>query len=247
MKQKPRQFTTVVAAFVAIVMLVAGGAVIASNTGFKLNAPVAIASPTAPQAGNNWTSIPFFNPYTDFDDFCTQTGLPNSFPIRVSILDLDPVSGAFRGPLTCGTGAAADPVNATLIPGRSIRIRVPNNTTVAAPASIIIVGSNNPALSITVPDIDRVAPITAQIGNLWFSVPYHTTAVTVEDLCLSSGLTSAGIFRATVQVLDATSGAFLGPFTCGGGSTQTLTLGQGIRLRDPGNPGAGTTFIPAHF
>src|SRR5262245_7580139 len=105
---------------VAAAMLVAGGAVTASNTGFKHNH--ALAQSGAGQIGNNWTSIPFFNPYGNAGAFCTQTGLITSGGLRDTIADANPNTGATTS-VSCGTAGATSLV---LTPGRGIRIRRPS-------------------------------------------------------------------------------------------------------------------------
>jgi hypothetical protein len=226
--KKLSKHITLAALVVAVVMLVAGGPAVASNTGFKLN-KLLDSTGAAAQQGNNWVSIPYFNPYTSVGDLCTQTGLE---PLVVTVTDLDPVSGAFEQ-VTCGTATAN---TKQIVPGRALRIRVPRDGAGDTPASIIIVGSHNPSQNITVP-----AAGSGQIGNLWFSVPYHTTAVTADDLCSSSGLTP---LSASLTFLNSATGGF-NQVTCGTATaaTVTLNLGQAVRVREP----AGASFIPAHF
>jgi hypothetical protein len=229
---KQKSHFTLAVVLVAAVMVVAGGVVTASNTGFKLNKP--LNQKGAGQIGNNWTSLPYFNPYGNLGAFCTQTGLLTSGIQRDTIADIDPVTGA-TSTVTCGTAAATA---RAIFTGRGIRISRP--TTIVGTTSIIIVGSHNPSQSITVPDAGGGA-----VGTLWFAVPYHTTAVTAADLCLSSGLTSSGIQRATVQRLNAATGGFT-TVTCGtaAASTLNLVLGEAVALREPNGP---LSFIPAHF
>lgn len=229
---KQKSHFTLAVVLVAAVMLVAGGVVTASNTGFKLNKP--LNQQGAGQIGNNWTSIPYFNPYGNLGTFCAQTGLLTSGIQRDTITDIDPVTGA-PSTVTCGTAAATA---RAIFTGRGIRIRRPS--TIVGTTSIIVVGSHNPSQSITVPDAGGGA-----VGTLWFSVPYHTTAVTAADLCLSSGLTSSGIQRATVQRLNAATGGFT-TVTCGtaAASTLNLVLGEAVAIREPNGP---LSFIPAHF
>jgi hypothetical protein len=217
---------------VAAAMLVAGGMLTASNTGFKHNH--ALVQNGAGQIGRNWTSVPFFNPYGNLGAFCTQTGLITSGGLRDTIADIDPVTGA-TSTQTCGTAGATA---RAIFPGRGIKITRP--TSVVGTTSIIIVGSHNPSQSITVPDSGA-----GNVGLLWFSVPYHTTAVTAADLCLSSGLTSSGGLRATIQRLNAATGATT-TVSCGtaAAGTLNLVLGEAVGLREPNGP---ISFIPAHF
>jgi len=229
---KQKSHFTLAVVLVAAAMLVAGGVVTASNTGFKLNKPLAPSG--LGQIGNNWTSIPYFNPYGNAGAFCNQTGLITSGGLRDTIADVNPATGATTT-VTCGTAGA----NTLLItPGRGLRVRRPS--TVVGTTSIIIVGSHNPSLSVSVPDSGL-----GSIGTLWFSVPYHTTAVTAADLCASSGLTSAGGLRATIGRLNPTTGATT-TVSCGtaAAGTLSLVLGEAVAVREPNGP---ISFIPAHF
>src|SRR5712672_2296659 len=85
--------------------LLAGGMAVASNTGFKINKSLAPAlpSPGNPQAGNNWLSIPYFNPYGNFGAFCTQVGLVSSGLTKATAVVVDPVTGVTSAPVQCGT------------------------------------------------------------------------------------------------------------------------------------------------
>lgn len=225
---------------ITAVILLAGGLAVASNTGFKINKALAPALP-APgnaQAGNNWLSIPYFNPYGNFGAFCTQVGLVSTGLNRATAIVVDPTTGTPSSPVQCGTTQA----NALAItPGRGIRVRNTLLSVAGTPTSIIIVGSHDPSLAITVP---KAGAGTA--GNFWFAVPYHTTAATANDLCLSSGFTSTGLQKATVIRQDAVTGVPTSPVTCGssGATAFVLSLGEAIRFREPNGP---LTFTPAHF
>jgi len=227
---------TLAVVLVAATMLVAGGVAVASNTGFKINMPLSIAG--AGQVGNNWVSIPYFHPYTNGNVLCTQLGLKSNLVTGgpATLVKIDPVLGTT---ITANCGAAS---GFTWAPGQGIRIRNTTGTPVA-PTSAIIVGSHNPALSLTIPDAG-----TGNIGSFWLAVPYHTTAVTVADLCNSVGLTSTGAItapKASVGLLNPVLGAF-STINCGSttATTTTLTLGQAVRLREPNGP---LSFVPAHF
>jgi hypothetical protein len=69
--------------------------------------------------------------------------------------------------------------------------------------------------------------------------------VTVNDLCLSTGMTSTGSPRATVTKLNASTGLFV-TRSCGtsGAQNEPLVLGEHVQLREPNGP---LSFIPAHF
>jgi hypothetical protein len=226
---------------VTALVLLAGGMAVASNTGFKINKSLAPALPAPgnPQAGNNWLSIPYFNPYGNFGAFCTQVGLVSTgLGTHASAVVVDPVTGVTSAPVSCGTPAA----NTLLITaGRGIRVRNTPAAQTGTPSSIIIVGSHDPSLAITVP---KSGAGTA--GDFWFAVPYHTTAANANDLCLSSGFSSSGLSKATITRLDPVTGVQAAPVQCGtaGATSFILTLGEAIKVREPNGP---LTFNPAHF
>ena len=228
---KPKSHLTLAVVLIAATMLVAGSVAIASNTGFKINKALVVAGNG--QIGNNWTSIPYFNPYGNVGALCTQIGLVGAGVTRAQVTFVNPTNGSATN-VQCGTAAAG---TLAITPGLGIRIR---NAGTGAPTSAIIVGSHNPSLSLTVPKSG-----TGSVGNFWFAVPYHTTAVTAADLCLQSGFTSAGVNRAQIARLNAATGGVT-TVSCGttAAGTLTLVLGEAVRVREPNGP---LTFIPSHF
>jgi len=221
----------------AALILVAGGAAVASNMGFKMNKPlVQAAIGSASQTGNNWTSIPYHNPYGTIGGLCTQTGLVSTGTIRTLITTKNyntPPVGFVT--FTCGTSGAT---GQALIPGKMVQIR--QFATAGAPTSIIIVGSHNSGLPIDI----------TEGSDYWFSVPYHTTWVTSNDLCAQAGLTSTGTLRGTITRLNPGPPAAFQTGTCGSSiSVFNLVLGEGLQVREA-NAVAGIqvkTFTPAHY
>jgi hypothetical protein len=224
-----------------VLILAAGGAAVASNMGFKLNKGLVPGG--AGNIGRNWVSIPYNNPYTAgclasapncAKALCDSLALPGGIG-QTLIRNLNEVTGATTS-TNCPTATTTTTGNGfPLVAGKAIDIRPPS--TWPATGSVIIVGSHNPTRSITVPDAGA-----GQIGRLWFAVPYHTTAVTTRDLCLSSGLTST-IGGATITRLNPNTGAFQNA-PCASNPGLTLTLGEGVQITEPQGP---KTFIPAHF
>ena len=231
LKQKSRLTLAVV--LVAATVLVAGGVAIASNTGFKINLPLPITVVGSPNVGNTWASLPYFNPYPNGQVLCSQLGLRTTVP-QATLLRIDPVSGVST-PANCGAAAAGF----TWYAGQGVRIR--NTAGAGAPTSAIVVGSHNPATALTIPPSGA-----GNIGNLWFAVPYHTTAVNGQDLCNSIGLVSTGAVGTRGSLLrnNAATGATT-PGICGStAATIVLQLGEAIRTRQPGGV---ASFVPAHF
>src|SRR5437867_4245170 len=85
---KPTRLSVAVA-LAAVVILVAGGASVASNMGFKLNKPLVVQALDPFPGGANWTSVPFNNPYTTINSFCLQAGLRTNVGLapRITIED----------------------------------------------------------------------------------------------------------------------------------------------------------------
>jgi len=135
---------------------------------------------------------------------------------------------AVGNPTKCCTGAGTGPTcPASSCPaGQTCAVNL---------SSIIIVGSHNPSLQITTPHTGA-----GQVGNYWFAVPYHTTAVTLNDVCVQAGMVSG-----LAERLDPITGNFTTPL-CPSTQAQSinLVLGEHIRLRHPPN---GVSFTPAHF
>lgn len=230
---------TLAVAVTAAAILIAGGAAIASNAGFKMNKAIAFAG--AGQVGDNWTSLPYFNPYPTVAALCSQTGLSSTGGALVPkavVSTYNPADGSGISAQCGSPGAATTNIQA----GRGYRIRQPGNVP-NPPASIIIVGSHSPSLAIHLEDAGSGA-----VGDNWISLPYHTTAVTFADLCASSGLSSTGgalVPKATVSRVNAADGSG-NTQNCGspGAAGANLVLGESVRIREPNGP---KDFIPAHY
>jgi hypothetical protein len=243
MKLRSSRLTVTVLA-AATVILAAGGAAIGSNMGFKFNKPMTrVGDATGTQTGNNWTSVPYNNPYGTINGFCTQTGL-NTTAIQKASVQFDNYDAAHAGFASTTCGATTGVFNGTfpLIPGRGFQVRLPNNT---FPASIIIVGSHDPARALTMVSTGGVA---GQVGAFDYAIPYHTTAVKMLDLCPQIGLTATGTRRGTIQALNPGAVGTPAAFETASCGTTTpnpnLRLGEFVRLRDPV---IGHVFVPAHF
>lgn len=220
----------------ALALAVAGASVLvsdlaqASNMGFKLNKVIEPVGSPAPK-GENWVALPFRNPYQTAQDLCVTLGLSSVVPKgRVRLIDA--LSGA-SSVHNCGDlGAFAIPkpyTNASMI--------ITNSTA----AGGIIVGSHagSPPNALTLYPIASPPPK----GQNYFSVPYHTTSVTAENLCVDLGLPTGGRIQRRNAATGATSihncGA-LGPFN--------LILGEAALVTFPGaSPLVVAAGRPAHF
>lgn len=238
---------TVPVVLAAAIILLAGGGAVASNMGFKLNKPIVNAALTS-AVGDNWTSIPYNNPYGTFGGFCNQTGLRTVVGSAARISKINPANNSPTS-ATCGTAGA----NSVPLPtdGTGILIEQPVNT--AAPNSIIIVGSHDPAKNVSilpfcnttaaVPAYCATAPVTGQ-GLFWASVPYHSTSVTFRDFCNQHNLSRTVSSTATLSRINATTGLPQTSTCFSGASTGiNLVLGEALQIKEV----AAKSFIPAHY
>jgi len=250
------------AVILVAVILIAGGTASASNTGFKLNKGITLnVAPPEDGKGDNWLSLPYFNPYVNIGPFCTQVGLASTGGAAVAkatVTFIEPLTG-LPSTQQCGSSSAAI---TPLVSPKSYLIRQP--AAALGPPSLIIVGSHNPSLQIS---LFNALPYAPQVpgpaiiqpspkGDNWVSIPYHTTAVSYNDLCLSSGLSSTGgvsVLKARISQIDPGTG-IPNSQLCGSAAAiaAPLTLGAGVQIREPNTLlNQATTphkdFIPAHF
>lgn len=246
MKFKSLRMTVPVVLAVAII-LAAGGGAIASNMGFKMNKPIVNAALTA-AIGDNWTSFPYNNPYGSFGGLCNQTGLRTVVGSQARITKINPATN-LPTTASCGTAGA----NTVPLPsdGTAILIEQPVNT--GSVPNIILVGSHNATTTVNVPPFCNTtqatpaycatSPASGQ-GNFWFNVPYHTTAVTFRDLCVSANLSRTVTATATLTRINSTTGVPQSSTCFSGASTGiNLVLGEAVQIKEV----AAKSFIPAHF
>lgn len=252
MKHKASRLTVAVLAAAAVIV-VAGSVATASNMGMKLNK--ALVTPLAgTRSGDNWVSIPYNNPYYSaancttaagvscLNDFCVKTGLP----LGTTFIDVPDQCSGLPSHIACGTTAAKSTAllqAAATAPCIAQPVGVKVRGT-AVPASIIIVGSHS-SQQLHIEPTDPAA-LSPEKGAYWFPVPYHTTAVTANDLCTQAGLALG------FGTVDTVSASALVPthVTCGSNAAKTtnLRLGEAARLRDSHVPfPGGLNFTPAHF
>jgi hypothetical protein len=220
MKRHTSRHSVLAALLVVAVILVAGGAAIASNAGFKFNMPITTVTGVGGLQGHNWVSLPFFSPYGSRDDLCTACGL-SDFTASITTIS---TAGAVNQQ-QCSVAPAA------LIAGEGVRIIAPSGD----PTNCIVVGSHDPSLSILLPG---PAP-SAGAGKYWLSVPYHATATTRNELCTQIGLSDATSFLLSI---DPATGS-VNQQQCGF-APGAIILGQSLQVSAANGP---LSFTPAHF
>src|SRR2546422_6832073 len=79
----------------AILIVAAGGGVVASNMGFKINKvlyPISQLPAAADAHGDNWVALPYRNPYPNASDLCSQAGLPNTVGSAATLTFTNPAT-----------------------------------------------------------------------------------------------------------------------------------------------------------
>jgi len=257
----------------AVLIVAAGGAAVASNMGFKFNKPLVKGSVfgnwTAIPYNNPYgtflglctqtglTTSGFSQSGITIKNYNEPPyGATLSPPARCSnqlavgaipafaacTTDADcPASGA-GSPFFCAEGfrsfncgQTTGPINntQTLIKGKGFQINQP----VAGVSNIIIVGSHDPAKPI----------LLKKNVDLWYSVPYHGTAITTTDLCVQATLTATGFGQAGITrlIADGTPPSFKASL-CGATTTVfNLVLGEMIQVREPTQ--STVNWVPRHF
>jgi len=223
---------TVAVGLAIAIIVAAGGASIASNMGFKLNKQLFASSAAGGQVGFNWISLPYNNPYGDVRHLCDQLGLPGNATVQTKQYivgganDGSSQNAAVQVCGTCGATCGA------LVPGQGYVIHCPVATDpTPCPASVIIVGSHNGGTQITLPKTS-----SGIAGDWYMSVPYHTTAITLNDICVQAGM-NGGLAKR----LDASTGTTTS-VTCPSpdAMTKNLVLGEHVQMRQSGFCSGGT-------
>jgi hypothetical protein len=237
-------------------MVTAGGLVMGSNLGFKINKNI-FAQFNAGQSPkrNNWVSLPYNHPYTTVTQLCTAIGAPTTG----SIIKINPLTGATANSpggctvptagntcggtctetgfsFSCGTTPTAIP-DLNCISSAGLQIR---ETGGVVSHGAVLVGSSNETKSWPIIR-GAFSAGGAPKGDNWVSVPYHSTWVNAQDVCTSLAVTSVHRINA-----DPAAGAAVSNYTCGAGGAFSLVIGEGLLVRKT-TAGDLTGFLPPHF
>lgn len=191
-------------ALLAMGAMLVGGAASASNTGFKLNFPLAFISPTQPAL--NWMAYPtFYYPNGDTTattqnsvDLCRDLNDFATTPAKVASVQIwQPLNGRAVAQACTNPKAAF-----TLTPGEGYAV-VPLTANVV----VNVVGSANDEYAPNKGGTLRY-PLQFQLGIItlnWVSVPYHSIADNSVDLCREWNL-QTGDKISSVQIWQPTNG-----------------------------------------
>jgi hypothetical protein len=204
----------------ALVLVLAAGPAMASNTGFKLNYPI-IGVET------NYLSVPYFyfpdgdvnNPTQNAESLCNDLMTNATTPCTANIvgrLERVGVSAYAAQNHPCGTGIGMF----DLTIGEMVFVKTSDNCTAD------IVGSHDD----TYTDGKGSNMLTLLEGSNAVSVPYHVVAVNAEDLCVDINARYAPDGLGLVTRVDVGSGAAQS-HPCGSGLfIFDITPGEGLFL-----------------
>jgi len=219
------------------VLATSGGLVMASNMGFKINKALTsgFIGTQSPKA-LNWISLPYNHPYPNAKNICNAIGVTTNAG-NVSQFDVPPAlpgSGVLTNFLCggAGPGFAIDPLN-------GVRVTIAG----AGVPNAVLVGSSNETAQISIVD--------AFIGNQapkrynWRSVPFHTTWLKANDICVTVANATNAV---TITRIDSTTGIATNHLCgqgAGGAGNFSLVMGEALRITKAG--AGGFLFFPPHF
>jgi hypothetical protein len=237
MVSKANWKTFAILGVVAALFVCSGGLLMASNMGFKLNKFIQNNQTGAGPKADNWVSIPYNSPYTNFTQLCNAFVTTNK--LRITISRIDPVTGTFTN-VNCLAGSAV-----ALDGAVGLRVRVVGTIAAESPSNVVLVGASNETKPW--PNIIGSFSGSGPKGDNWVSIPYHTTMLKANEICTLAGIPA--LTNGTVSRIDPTTGTFTN-FPCGspvGSATNfSIVIGEAYRIR---KNTAGTTVgaLPPHF
>ena len=202
------------------VLVTSGTAVMASNMGFKINKQIynGYTASKAPKAVN-WISLPYSSPYNNMKSLCNAMGTTAS---TVTIYQLNASTGL-------GTSMSCALSLATLLDStRGVRV---TNASTNPPTNAVLVGASDETK--TFPTIyGGFILAQAPKKDNWISIPYHTTAIKAEDICLNLGI---GAGAGTVIRINADPASSTNTIShpCGNTlvSNFTVVIGEALDVR----------------
>jgi hypothetical protein len=214
------------------VMTASSGLLMASNMGFKINKAITngFLGGSAPK-GHNWISLPYNHPYPNAKAVCNALGVVTNAGTATII---DAATGAITNFLCGGAGPGF-----TVTGTQGLRFTLAG----AGVPSAILVGSSNETAQLSI--LDNFLAAQAPKKYNWISVPYHTTWVKANDICVTLGNATNAV---TITRIDAATGGVTNHLCgqgAGGAGNFSLVIGEAVRVT---RAGAGViNFFPPHF
>jgi hypothetical protein len=173
---------------VGMVLLLAISGIIASNMGFKLNYRLEGAAAPGSNSGTNTLGLPY-NRQTGLltaNNLITDMGLANV----ANMQDFVEATDSFN--IYTGRKGTPSP-DFNLEAGKAIFVKM------NAGIDYIVVGSHDPSMAISL----DASGAGSNSGTNFFSVPYHTTAATANDMITDLGLANVANMQDFVEATDS--------------------------------------------
>ena len=238
MSRKMNWKSWVILGLAVAVLVTSGTLVMASNMGFKINKQIynkfQATGPQGSPKNLNWISLPYSSPYNNMKTLCTAMGTTSG---GVIIYQLNPSTGVGSS-YACG-GAIAPVID----PLKGVRI---TNTGTGAPTNAVLVGASDEAKNLPTILGGFVLGQSPKKEN-WISVPYHTTWVKAEDVCVTLGILAGqgSVIRING---DPASGTNTITHPCGNTTVSnfSIVIGEAVDIR---KTAAGDVVgkLPPHF
>lgn len=234
--------TWVILGTAAAVMITSGGLLMASNFGFKINKGITsnFTGATAPK-GYNWISLPYSSPYANAKAVCAAAGVTTN---AGTLTFTDPPSGTNTSFL-CGAAGPGFLLTGNS-PGGILMRTLGLRLTVAGAgiANAVFVGSSDETIQISL--------LKGFLGNQapklynWISVPYHTTWIKANDICVTVGNATNAVTITRIAGSTGTPTTHLCGQGAAGAGNFSLVVGESVRITWAG-AGAAAVFFPPHF
>jgi len=217
------------------VLVTSGTLVMASNMGFKINKQLysGYVASKAPKSVN-WISIPYSSPYNNMKALCNAMGTTAS---TVTIYQLNASTG-LGSSMVCSLS-----LTTTLDAARGVRI---TNASTNPPTNVVLVGASDEAKLLPTIYGGFILAQAPKKDN-WISIPYHTTCIKAEDVCLMLGI-GAGAGTVIRINADPASGTNTISHPCGNTlvSNFSIVIGEALDVRKT-TAGDITGKLPTHF
>jgi len=203
------------------VLVTSGTLVMASNMGFKINKQLynGYVASKAPKSVN-WVSVPYSSPYNNMKALCNAMGTTSSV---VTVYQLNASTGIGTS-MTCNLS-----LTNTLDAARGVRIT--NTSATLPPTNAVLVGSSDEAKALPTIYGGFVLAQSPKKEN-WISIPYHTTWIKAEDVCVSLGILAG---QGTVIRINADPASSTNTIShpCGGTlvSNFSIVIGEAVDIR----------------
>lgn len=220
------------------VLVTSGTLVMASNMGFKINKQIYNGySPLKAPKGLNWISIPYASPYNNFKSLCNAMGTVSS---KVAVFQLSNVPLGSGTSMTCNLS-----LTYVLDPAKGTRI-TSSETGITPPLNVVMVGASDEAKAL--PTIyGGFITLQSPKKENWISVPYHTTWVKAEDVCVSLvlGAGAGAVIRINADPASSTNTI---NHPCGNTTVNnfSIVVGEALDVRK-NSAGDIVAKLPPHF